>query len=109
MYYATKGQRYQPRLITNAEPGKRHSMYYDQFERSFLRRLDQLDWTTVLDIAESAELKEAEQQIAGHAADVDQLRQKLDKLEALLVDMPSPTLKARYMETEMQLQAAQGR
>ena len=54
MQYANNGKRDVPRLSAGVSG---HSIRYADFESAFLRFLDQLDWTQILDVSESDDLK----------------------------------------------------
>ena len=60
MFFADKSKRSRTRLTTGADDGKpTRSVNYREFERGFLRFMDQLDWTEVLAVADSEELTAA--------------------------------------------------
>jgi hypothetical protein len=77
---------------------------YDRFERWFLTFLDQLDWTTILDVAESEDLKRAEDEIGRLALGIERGEQQVQKLTDLLLDTPSKALKERLLKTEAQIE-----
>jgi hypothetical protein len=108
MHYADKGKRDRPRLVTDTDiKADRHSVVYEEFESVFLRFLDELDWSSVIDTADNEELQAAEQEIAAAAATIADLEQRIEKLTDLLIDTPSASLKARLLDAERSLQAAQ--
>jgi hypothetical protein len=65
-------------------------------------KFDQLDWTTVLDVAESEELKKAEQEIASRTASIAHLEQQVVKITNPLIDTPSTSLKKKLIAAEEQ-------
>jgi len=77
MHYKTRGKGTEPRLETFRNDGKKaHSVFYADFEEMFLKFLDQLDWTEVLDIAESEDLKRAEDALASLDFDIARAEQQ---------------------------------
>lgn len=67
MHYGDKGKRDCPRLRTNskgANGSTPNSVAYPKFEKGFLSRLDALDWSTVIDVANTESIRKSEQQIA---------------------------------------------
>jgi hypothetical protein len=108
MHFADKGKRDRPRLVTDTDSkADRHSVVYEQFEMTFLRFLDQLDWSSVLDVAENEEIQAAEKDVADCAATISQLEQQIEKLTDLLLDTPSASLKSRLLDAEKRLQESQ--
>jgi DNA invertase Pin-like site-specific DNA recombinase len=93
-------------LITDSYRMKKkpHRFEYDRFERWFLTFLDQLDWTTILDVAESEDLKRAEDEIGRLALDIERGEQQVQKLTDLLIDTPSKALKERLLKMEGQIE-----
>src|SRR5262249_51267061 len=73
----------------------------------FLNFLDQVDWTTVLDVTESEDLKRAEASASGVKAALVSLRDQAQRITDLLVDTPSQTLKDQLLKTEAKIQAQQ--
>lgn len=107
MHYADKGKKDRPRLVTDTDiKADRHSVVYEQFESIFLRFLDELDWTSVLDVSESEDLKSAETEIAAAAETIAHLEQQIEKLTDLLIDTPSASLKNRLLDAEKRSQEA---
>jgi hypothetical protein len=84
---------------------KPHRIKYAQFEKAFLRFLDQLDWTTILDVTESEELKQTTAEVAALTFEISQTEQQQQKLADLLVDTPSKLLKERLLAAESKIDA----
>jgi DNA invertase Pin-like site-specific DNA recombinase len=82
-----------------------HRIPYAEFEKGFLRFLDQLDWTTVLNVSDSTDLKAAEELVANVRAEIQAAETKLEKVADLLIDTPSETLKKRVIELEAKLES----
>jgi DNA invertase Pin-like site-specific DNA recombinase len=93
-------------LVTDSYRMKKkpHRFDYSRFERWFLTFLDQLDWTTILDVAESEDLKHAEEEIGKLSLDIERGEQQAQKLTDMLLDTPSRTLKDRLLKTEAQVE-----
>jgi hypothetical protein len=79
---------------------KPNRISYSRFEKTFLRFLDQLDWTSVLDVAESQELIRAEKELANLCAEIANTEQRIEKLTDLLYDTPSQSLRKRLLAAE---------
>jgi hypothetical protein len=108
MHYANKGKKDRPRLITDTDKSElRHSVGYEEFEITFLHFLDQLDWTSILDVAESADLQFTEKEIVEFAETIANLERQIEKLTDLLIDTPSTSLKQRLLDAEKRLQDEQ--
>jgi DNA invertase Pin-like site-specific DNA recombinase len=86
-----------------------HRIPYADFERGFLRFLDQLDWTTVLGVSDSADLEQSEEAVANIRAEIQATEKKLEKVTDLLIDTPSQTLKNRVIELEAKLESDRSR
>jgi DNA invertase Pin-like site-specific DNA recombinase len=104
LHYINKGRNEKPKLIVDYE-GPRRAIVYADFEKSFLRFLDQLDWTEVLDVAESTELLQAEEEVGRLRLDIERSGQTIEKLANLLLDTPSTALKQKLLATEDKLEA----
>ena len=103
MHYSDKGKRSRPQLVTNCKDingARPNTINYERFEKMFLRFLDDLDWTTILDITESDELKRQEEIIASLNLDITRGESEAVKIADLLVDTPSKTLKDRLLKVE---------
>jgi hypothetical protein len=88
---------------------KPNKIDYADFEKAFLRFLDQLDWTTVLDVQESEELQKCEKEIATLTAEVAHSEQQIQKLADLLIDTPSRSLRDRLLTAEAAADAARAK
>ena len=69
-------------------------------EAAFLTWLDQLDWSSVIDTADSEEIRRYEQQIAELKASIEADTRKIETIIDALIDLPSPALKARLRAIE---------
>jgi hypothetical protein len=84
MHYSDKGKRDRPRLRTNSKDvnGVTPNSLYSKFEKAFLSWLDALDWSTVIDVADTEGIKKSEE-------DIDNLQLSIARSEAqiqILVD-----------------------
>jgi len=86
-----------------------HRIPYAEFEKGFLWFLDQLDWTTVLNVSDSTDLKSAEELVANVRAEIQASEARLGKVTDLLIDTPSQTLKNRVIELEAKLESDRSR
>ena len=103
MHYSDKGKRSRPQLVTNCEDingARPNTISYARFEKMFVRFLDDLDWTTILDITESDELRRQEEIIASLNLDITRGESEAAKIADLLVGTPSKTLKDRLLKVE---------
>ncbi len=67
MHYGDKGKRDRPRLRTNSKDvngATPNSVTYTNFEKAFLFWLDALDWSTVIDVADTEAIQRSEEEIA---------------------------------------------
>ena len=104
MHYKTRGKGTVPRLETFRNDGKRaHSVFYADFEEMFLKFLDQLDWSEILEVAENEDLKRAEDALANLDFNITHDKQQADKLLTLLLNFDSPTARERLSATEAQI------
>jgi DNA invertase Pin-like site-specific DNA recombinase len=105
MHYKTR-PRQRPRLESERTNGndRANAFSYERFERWFLTWLDQLDLTSILDVAESEDLRRAEETVANLALDIKRGEQQVQKITDLLIDTPSKALKDRLMATEAQIE-----
>jgi DNA invertase Pin-like site-specific DNA recombinase len=108
MHYSDKHNGMRPRLTTEktTDGGQPNRIYYDDFENSFLSFFDMLDWTEVLDVAESDDLKRTEEEIASLGLDIARGELQVQKLTDLLLDTPSKALKERLLKTEAQIEVS---
>jgi DNA invertase Pin-like site-specific DNA recombinase len=88
---------------------KPHRIPYADFERSFLWFLDQLDWTTVLDVEESDELSRCEKEIASLVAEIALAEKQVQKITDLLLDIDSKSLRERLLTAESGLETAKAK
>jgi DNA invertase Pin-like site-specific DNA recombinase len=105
MYYEDKGKRSRPKLVTdskNRNGTKGNSIPYARFEKAFLSFLDDLDWSNIVDIADSSEIKKLESEIAdlngGISRSQAQIQTLVDKL--LTLDTPASALNDRLLRLE---------
>jgi DNA invertase Pin-like site-specific DNA recombinase len=77
-----------------------HKVPYVRFEKAFMTFLDQLEWTSIIDVSDSTELKQAEEQIAQLGADVTRTKEQIQKALDLLLEVPSQALKERLAALE---------
>jgi DNA invertase Pin-like site-specific DNA recombinase len=105
MYYEDKGKRSRPKLVTdskNRNGTKGNAIPYADFEKAFLRFLDDLDWTTIVDVADSSEIKKLESAIAELEVRIDrtgtQIEILVDKL--LTLDTPAAAPNDRLLKLE---------
>lgn len=80
---------------------------YADFEWAFMRFLDQLDFTTVLDIAASEDLQTADKELAKLIAEIAYETAQAEKLMGLLVAGESKMLRSRFDATEANLERLQ--
>jgi DNA invertase Pin-like site-specific DNA recombinase len=104
LHFIDKGKRERPKLVVDYD-GDRRAIVYADFEKSFLQFLDIIDWTEVLDVAESTELLQAEEKIGRLRLEIERAGQTVEKLANLLLDTPSPTLKQKLLATEQKIEA----
>jgi DNA invertase Pin-like site-specific DNA recombinase len=81
-----------------------HRIKYAEFESAFLTFLDQLDWTSVLDVTESEDLRQSEESIASLKFSLSRSEEQARRLVDLLIDTPSRLLKDRLLEAESEIQ-----
>jgi DNA invertase Pin-like site-specific DNA recombinase len=103
MYYIDKGTKSSRNLSTEkTSAGKPNTVNYARFERGFLEFLDALDWKAVLDVAESEEIKAAEDAVAQLKIEIQRVEDQIARVTDLLIDTPSQTLKDRLIKLEAQ-------
>jgi DNA invertase Pin-like site-specific DNA recombinase len=100
VYHWKSGELISDSYRLNKKPNR---IKYAPFEKTFLRFLDQLDWTTIIDVTESEELKQTTAQIAALTFDITQTEQQIQKLNDLLLDTPAKSLKERLLSAEAKL------
>jgi DNA invertase Pin-like site-specific DNA recombinase len=106
MHYATysRGRAFLEtncREVPDLRPNK---IDYSGFEEIFLTYLDELDWTTILDISEAEELKVSEEKIATLGVVISSDEADLQKVTDLLIEVPAKTLKERLLMLEARLE-----
>jgi hypothetical protein len=77
-----------------------NTIVYADFEAAFLTWLDQLDWSSVIDTADSEEILRCEERIGELKASIEADSRKIETIIDALMDLPSPALKARLRTTE---------
>jgi hypothetical protein len=77
-----------------------NTVVYADFEAAFLTWLDQLDWSSVIDTADSEEIRRYEERIAELKAGIEADTRKIETIIDALIDLPSPALKARLRAIE---------
>ena len=105
IHYIDKGRKDPPRLVTSNRQingTASRSLVYSQFERSFLHWLDELDWSTILNISDSSDIADAEKNIANLKLSLErtenQVRLLTDKM--LELDTPAAAVNKRLLELE---------
>jgi hypothetical protein len=103
MHWPDKGKRSRPKLATASKDvnGRTpNTIVYADFEAAFLTWLDQLDWSSVIDTADSEEILRCEERIGELKASIEADSRKIETIIDALIDLPSPALKARLRTTE---------
>ena len=77
-----------------------NTIVYADFEAAFLTWLDQLDWSSVIDTADSEEILRYEERIGELKASIEADSRKIETIIDALIDLPFPALKARLRTTE---------
>jgi DNA invertase Pin-like site-specific DNA recombinase len=109
MHWRDKGKRDRPKLSTSSKDvnGKTpNTIPYADFEAAFLTWLDELDWASVIDAADSEEIKALEAKVGLLDLAISRDTQRVETIIDSLIDLPSPALKARLAATESALAAA---
>ena len=98
MVYYQKGRE----LITNSYRYRitPNRLFYPVFELAFLTWLDQIDWTTILDVADNEDLHAADRHVSKVKSELISLQDQAQKLTDLLLDTASTSLKERLVRTE---------
>jgi DNA invertase Pin-like site-specific DNA recombinase len=106
MHYVDKGKRSRPKLTIEktSDIDKPHAIDYADFEPNFLRFLDQLDWTSILDASDTTNLRQVEESIAHISLDIERAETQIQKITDLLIDTPSKALKDRLLQTEAEIE-----
>jgi hypothetical protein len=108
MHYEDKGKKARAKLTTQSKDldgATPHRLDYHAFERAFLNWLDQLDWQTVLDVAESDEINSLEQRIATLDLEIERNQNRVKTIAERLIDTPSEYLSNALLETEQKLKS----
>jgi hypothetical protein len=103
MHWQDKGKRSRPKLATASKDVNvrtPNTIVYADFEAAFLTWLDQLDWSSVIDTADSEEILRHEERIGELKASIEADSRKIETIIDALIDLPSPALKARLRTTE---------
>ena len=109
MHWQDKGKRSRPKLATiskEADGRTPNVVVYADLEAAFLTWLDELDWASVIDTADSEEITALEEKIAALDLAIARDMRRVETIIDQLVDLPSPALKARLAATESALVAA---
>jgi DNA invertase Pin-like site-specific DNA recombinase len=105
MHYSDKGKRARPRLVTNSKDindTKPNSVLYADFEEPFLSWLGAVDWSTIIDAADTEGIKAIEEEIASLNLSITQTRTKSETLTDYLLTLANPaaTLNERLLKLE---------
>ena len=103
MRWQDKGKRSRPKLVTYSKETNGqtpNTIPYADFEAAFLTWLDELDCASVIDAADSEEIKSLEEKVAALDLAIGRDTQRVETIIDALVDLPSPALKARLAVTE---------
>jgi hypothetical protein len=93
MHWRDKGKRDKPRLLTNSKDldgTKPNSVVYADFEKAFLNWLDQLDWTEIIDIADSSEIKQLEEEVSIFDLQISRAETERQKLVDIILTLSTP-------------------
>jgi DNA invertase Pin-like site-specific DNA recombinase len=104
MHFQDKGNRSLPKLATETtDHNSRHAIRYGQFEKAFLRFLDQLDWTSVLELSESSDILEAEKDLARLIGEIAIGEKQVKKLTDIMAEFPTKSIHERALAAEAKL------
>ena len=108
MHYDDKGRRDRPRLRTNSKDvnaSTPNSVTYAKFEKAFLSWLDALDWSTVIDVADTESIKRSEEDIAELQLSIARSEAQIQILVDALLNLSSPAvaLNDRLLKLESQV------
>ena len=109
MHYDDKGKRDRPRLRTNSKDvnaSTPNSVTYANFEKAFLSWLDALDWSTVIDVADTESIRKSEEKIAELRLSIGRSEAQIQILVDALVNLSSPALalNERLLKLESQIE-----
>jgi len=82
---------------------KPHRIDYALFAKGFLTFLDQLDWTAIVDVADTEELNSAQADIDRLSFEIERGQEEAEKIVKWLPSTPSRTLSARLQNIEAQI------
>jgi hypothetical protein len=110
MHYGDKGKRDRPRLRTNSKDvdgATPNSVTYAKFERAFLSWLDALDWSTVIDVADTESIKKSEEEIGELRLSIARSEAQIQILVDALVNLSAPAvaLNDRLLKLESQVES----
>ncbi len=108
MHYEDKGKRSRPKLVTDSKQRngtKGNAIAYATFEKAFLRFLDDLDWTTIVEVADSSDIKKLEAEIADLNVRISRTKAQIQTLvdKLLTLDTPAAALNDRLLKLEASL------
>jgi DNA invertase Pin-like site-specific DNA recombinase len=101
MHFENKGGNERYFCTDSARFGKKpNRINYNQFEAAFLRFLDQLDWSQVLDVRDSSDIKAAEEEAARLTVDLERTEAQIQVAIDQLLAVPSKSLQQRLQAIE---------
>jgi hypothetical protein len=65
-------------------------LIYSQFETSFLHLLDELDWSTILDISASSDIADAEKKVANLKLSLERTEKQIRVLTDKMLELDTP-------------------
>jgi DNA invertase Pin-like site-specific DNA recombinase len=93
MHWRDKGKRDKPRLVTNSKEingTTPNTLPYAPFEKTFLYWLDQLDWTEIIDIADSSDIKQIEEEVSTFDLQIARAETERQKLVDIILTLSTP-------------------
>jgi DNA invertase Pin-like site-specific DNA recombinase len=105
MHYGDKGKRDRPRLTTNSKEingSTPNSVVYVDFEEPFLHWLGAVDWSTVVDAADTEGIRKIEEEIASLNLSITRTREKSQRLTDYLLTLANPaaTINERLLKLQ---------
>jgi DNA invertase Pin-like site-specific DNA recombinase len=105
MHYSDKGKRDRPRLVTNSKEingTTPNSIIYADFEEPFLYWLGAVDWSTIIDAADTEGIKKIEEEVARLNLSIARTREKSETLTDYLLTLTNPAalLNERLLKLE---------
>ena len=97
MHWQDKGKRSRPKLATaskDVDGRTPNTIVYADFEAAFLTWLDQLDWSSVIDTADSEEILRYEERIGELKASIEADSRKIETIIDALIDFALPGAKS---------------